>query len=582
MNRLPHISRPPRPSVGALRTAGALLWLAALCGCTNNPYPNADASRKVFYEYFVSPPRTLDPATAYSTTDHVVTGPIFDTLLEYHYLKRPYTLIPGLAESLPSKQRGAGGEVVYRFRLRPDLLYQDDDCFALSGAGRRTRTVTAADVAFEIERLADPQVNSPVVESFGKIRGFEAFSDTLRQRRADDASFSALRVDRQYALAGGISGVRVLGPLDLEIVLDQPYPQILYWFAMPFTSPVPWEAVAYYDGEGGRGILDDHPVGAGPFRLVRYERRNRIVLERNENWYGIRHPEWRAPGAVYPDEGEPADAAAGLLDADMVGRPLPFLERIEILREPEPIPAFVKFLQGYYDISTIVRESFDRVVREGALSRKMAAKGMRLVKGVTPAIYYLGFNMDDPVVGKPAGARGRALRQAMSLAVDSEEFARLFMNGRGIPAQSPLPPGIFGYDPDYRNPYRRVDLERAAALLRRAGYPNGIDPRDAGAAAAHLRHQRHQRARRTAVPVLRRRLEAHRARRDHPRHQLQRVPGKRAPRRLPGLLVGLGGRLSRTRRTSSSCSTGRWGARAAAARTPPTSPTRSTTSSFAA
>jgi len=65
----------------------------------------------------------------------------------------------------------------------------------------------------------------------------------------------------------------------------------------------------------------------------------------------------------------------------------------------------------------------------------------------------------------------------MSLAVDTEEFTRLFSNGRGIPAHSPLPPGIFGYDAAYGNPYRRVDLERAAALLREAGYPDGIDPR---------------------------------------------------------------------------------------------------------
>jgi ABC-type transport system substrate-binding protein len=64
----------------------------------------------------------------------------------------------------------------------------------------------------------------------------------------------------------------------------------------------------------------------------------------------------------------------------------------------------------------------------------------------------------------------------MSLAIDADEYLRLFTNGRGIPAQSPLPPDIFGYDPTYRNPYRSVDLPRAADLLRAAGYANGIDP----------------------------------------------------------------------------------------------------------
>jgi ABC-type oligopeptide transport system substrate-binding subunit len=101
---------------------------------------------------------------------------------------------------------------------------------------------------------------------------------------------------------------------------------------------------------------------------------------------------------------------------------------------------------------------------------------MRLQKAVQPSIYYIGFNMTDPVVGAPAGDRGRKLRQAMSLVIDSQAFMDIFMNGRGIAAQSVLPPGIYGWEETYANPYRRVDLERARELLREAGYPDGIDP----------------------------------------------------------------------------------------------------------
>jgi ABC-type transport system substrate-binding protein len=93
-----------------------------------------------------------------------------------------------------------------------------------------------------------------------------------------------------------------------------------------------------------------------------------------------------------------------------------------------------------------------------------------------PAVYYLGFNMDDPVVGAKAGERGRKLRQAMSLVIDTREFNRIFQNGRGVPAQSPIPPGLFGYDEAYRNPWRQPDRARARALLAEAGYPGGIDP----------------------------------------------------------------------------------------------------------
>jgi ABC-type transport system substrate-binding protein len=463
-------------SVARLPRGVVLGLVLALAACTNSPYPDADAGRKVLYTPFPEPPRTLDPAVAYTTSAHAVIGNVYDTLLEYHYLARPYTLIAGLAEAVPVARPLPGGRVLYRFALRDGLLYQDDPCFRQAGGGHATRQVVAADVAFSLARIADPAVNSPVVETFAKIVGFREFAERLQARRDGDAAFAALGAHEQYAAVGGVPGVRVRGTQGLELVLAEPYPQILYWFAMPFTAPVPWEAVAYYDGHEGREQFADHPVGAGPFYMTLYDKQSRIVLERNPNWYGTRHSEWNAPGAVYPAEGMPEDAELGRLDPAVVGRPLPFIERLEFHREKEAIPAFTKFLQGYYDMSGIIRESFDRIVREDRLSPEMAALGMQLDKTVRPAIFYLGFNMDDPVVGAPAGERGRLLRQAMSLAVDAKEFARLFLNGRGIPAQSPLPPGIFGYDPDYVNPYRRVDLERAAALLEQAGYPRGIDP----------------------------------------------------------------------------------------------------------
>ncbi len=447
--------------------------LPALGACTNNPYPDADADAKVLYVAFAAPPKTLDPQVAYAVTDHIITGNVFDTLLEYHYLDRPYRLIPGLAEAVPEPEPRDGGRIAYRFRLRAGARFHADPCFPPAADGVPSRAVTAADVAFSLMRIADPAVGSPVIDTFTRLHGLRAFSERLQAARADPA-IAALPVHEQYARAGGIAGVRALDATTLEIELDEPYPQILYWFAMPFTAPMAWEAVATYDGRAGRDALADHPVGAGPFRLVHYDRLSRIVLARNEQWYGRRDP--AAPAAHYPTAGEAGDAAAGLLDPGVVGRPLPFLERVELRRDPESVPAFIKFMQGYYDAATIIRESFDRVVQHGELTPDMRALGLALEKSVSAGVYYLGFNMDDPVVGAPAGARGRGLRQAMSLAIDAEEFLRLFTNGRGIAAQSPLPPGIFGYDPAYRNPWRQPDLARAATVLAAAGYPHGIDP----------------------------------------------------------------------------------------------------------
>ena len=462
-------------SVGMALLAALGACMAAT-GCTNNPYPHADRDQKVLYSSFHEAPKTLDPAVAYTTAEHVITGNVYDTLLEYHYLARPYRLIPGLAVSVPKGQDLPDGKQTYRFQLRPGVLFHADPCFPPDAAGRRTREVTAADLAFALARIADPAVNSPVIGSFAQIEGFADFSKRLVALRRSDKAFAALPVHEQYAKAGGIAGVLVHASHELEIVLSQANAQILYWFAMPFTTPVAWEAVAAYDGKDGRDSFADHAVGTGPFRLALYEKQYRFSLARNELWYATSTANRDAPGTLFPTEIDPKDVAEGRIDPAYAGRRLPFIDRVTFHREREDIPQFNKLIEGYYDDGGIIKESFDAVIQGGRLSPAMQAHGMRLDVSVEPSIFYVGFNMEDPVVGTPAGERGRRLRQAMSVAVDSHQYLELFLNGRGLPAQTLLPPEIFGYDSSYKNPFRQYDVERARQLLADAGYKNGIDP----------------------------------------------------------------------------------------------------------
>src|SRR5262249_36261344 len=148
----------------------------------------------------------------------------------------------------------------------------------------------------------DPAVNSPAAATFSDVLGFDAFRKRLLEQRTADPAFVALPAHEQYRRAGGIEGIVVHGDLELEVVLAQPNLQLLYWFAMPFTTPMPWEAVAYYDGKEGRPNLADHAVGTGPFRLALYEKQHRFTLERNEDWYGRAKGGGDAPGAVFPTE----------------------------------------------------------------------------------------------------------------------------------------------------------------------------------------------------------------------------------------------------------------------------------------
>lgn len=452
-----------------------VLAFFSFIGCSNNPYPEADNEEKVLYLPFATPPKTLDPAISYGTADTVVTNKVYDTLLQYHYIKRPYELVPSMAKEIPPAQVLEDGRVRYVFSIRPGIMFHDDRCFQLSNqalgpTGLPRREVTAHDFVFELKRVADPMLASQVVETFAHLTGFSEFRQSLEAKRKADKSFSALPISEQYRAVGEFDGAVALDDHTLQITLTDAYPQILFWFAMPVTTPIPWEAVDYYNGEQGRPPLTEYTVSTGPYVLTEYDKQARMVLRRNEQWWGLAHKEI----ATFPD-------VSGLAHTDdllsYVGQKMPFLDRIEYRREQESIPSFSKFLQGYYDMSGISRESFDKVVTGRGLSDEMKSKGMSLSRSVEPGVYYIAFNLEDPTVGSKAGERSRLLRQAMSLVVDVNEYLRLFANGRGVPAHSPIPPGLFGYDENYKNPFRLPNLERARELLNEAGYPGGIDPK---------------------------------------------------------------------------------------------------------
>src|SRR5690606_25991287 len=106
----------------------------------------------------------------------------------------------------------------------------------------------------------------------------------------------ALMLHEQYRQVGGIAGLNVVGSRGLKVTLTEAYPQILYWFAMPFTTPVPWEGVATYDGKDGRLSFGAHPVGSGPYFLSQYNKESLIVLEQNPHWYGKKPANYGLPG----------------------------------------------------------------------------------------------------------------------------------------------------------------------------------------------------------------------------------------------------------------------------------------------
>jgi len=474
------------------------LFLAIFCGCSNSPYPGGEAEDDItVYTSFEDPPKELDPQRSYTTSENEFLTLCYESLLRYEYLERPLKLVPELATTVPKPEPEANDHIRYRFPLEKGVFYADDECFP-DGKGRE---MTAYDFEFAFKRVADPKTMCPVYTSFFHVDGFEEYREKLEQLRDKYKGDDDIKDSAIYAEAGPIPGVQVKGDHELHVVLHNAYPQILYWLAMRFVCAIPHEAVDYWkvpDGDSDfRGYtpieFSQRPVGTGPYRFDwdEYNRESRIVMVENENWWGAMYPDRNSPAVRFPEKpGDDEDVAFRAWTPEAAGQPLRQVTRIEWYIEKEALPAFSKFTQGYYDRSGIPKDSFGAAVSSDNISPQMAERGIRLSKTPEANCYYIGFNMQDDALGMPLKfkdpkleaerekilERNRKLRQAMSSAFDSDEFIRIFLNGRGISAQSPLPPGIFGYDEDYKNPYRQGDMELAKKLLTEAGYEGGIDP----------------------------------------------------------------------------------------------------------
>jgi len=518
----------PSPFRIPLFTLCALLL--ASCGqAWNNPYPAAESGKNILYTAFIDRPKHLDPVQSYSEDEITFTAQIYEPPLQYHYLKRPYTLVPATAEAVPQpryldaegKELPANSPVAqiaftdYVIAIKPGIRYQPHAAFARNPAAgdsaaylyhdlsaeqmsrittladfaiQGTRELVAEDYVYGIKRLAHPHLHSPILGLMsGYIVGLSDFSKYLQKsalvtRQTQQTKQRDTWLDlRKYSLAGA----EVIDKYHYRIRIKGKYPQFLYWLAMPFFSPMPWEADKFYSQPGMKEknlTLDWYPVGTGPYMLTENDPNSRMVLQRNPN-FREEH---------YPCEGELEDKKAGLLND--CGKRLPFIDQVVFTREKEQIPYWNKFLQGYYDASGISSDSFDQAVQvtgggEATLTDAMQTQGITLSTSVAISTFYMGFNWLDPLVGgsNPATAeRARKLRQAISIAIDQEEFISIFQNGRGVAAQGPIPPGIFGYregaEGINRTMYDWVDghaqrkpITEAKRLLAEAGWPNGRD-----------------------------------------------------------------------------------------------------------
>jgi len=504
-----------------------VIGLAMSSGCAdkawNDPYRAGESAGPVFFSSFSERPKHLDPARSYSSNEWAFISQVYEPPLQYHFLRRPYELVPQTTQGMPEihyighdgtelDEHAPAAEVAYTdyvLRIQPGIRYQPHPALAVREDGSPaywplapemlervntlgdfpltgTRELVAADYIYQIKRLAFVPNHSPVASLMAEhIRGFADFAKHTKSAydALDDSGGAKPWLDlRDFDM----EGVKQIDRYSYRIRIEKKYPQFAFWLAMNFFAPMPWEAERFYQQPGlnDRNInLHWYPIGTGPFMLTENNPNLRMALVRNPNFHG----------ELYPQDGTEDDRREGLLED--AGRPMPFIERAVYALEKEAIPRWNKFLQGYYDNSGIGSDSFDQAVQfgssgEATLTDSMREKGIQLSTATETSVFYTGFNMLDPVVGGDS-ARARLLRQAIAIAMDFEEFISIFQNGRGEVAQSPLPPGIFGYREgrDGINPVthvwqngtaRRRDIADAKRLLEEAGYAQGRDPDTGG------------------------------------------------------------------------------------------------------
>ncbi len=404
----------------------------------------------VSYGIYGAKVRSMDPATCGDTTSSSIQGNIFESLYAYHYLKRPVELVPELAESMPVVSED---QLTYTFRLRKGVTYARNPCFGIGEDGQfKTRTVRAEDFVLAFKRIADHHIRSHLALALiqEKVLGVEEYN--ARTQGYPKGDFS------RYDLP--LEGVEALDENTLQIRLKTPYPQLVYVLAMHNFAPIPRELIDYHlatepdEGGGRKPIPPDKrsaeirtpaaAVGTGAYRLTEWVPGSKIILKRN--------PDYRE--VLYPSEGEPSDAEAGLLDD--AGKRLPFVDVIHMTFVAENLPAWMLFLTKQADVSGIPSNVFNQVIdSEKNLSKQFQDEGVQLQKYASPAVFWFAFNMDDPVVG-----RSKSLRQAMQLGFDVEEEIDRLFNGRGKRATAYVPSDFEGHA-EAQSPYARLDRELA-------------------------------------------------------------------------------------------------------------------------
>lgn len=422
------------------------------------------------YDLYPAAIRSIDATTCGDVSSSSLQAEFYEGLYTYHYLLRDEgrpVIIPALADSPPNISDDL---LTYTVRLKTNVRYHRNPCFGKEFNGLpATRTVRAKDFVLAFKRVADYH-NTRADLSWSLLRGRIVGLDDYRKKTKDYHPGDFSRYDLP------VKGLRALDDHTLQFRLVEPYPQFNMVLAMHLYAPCPREAVEHW--LTGNGSIPKHErsvtfknteevVGTGAYYLHTWHRKHRIVLMRNPEFRADFYPtaeDLRRDIEKYnlPEHQLTELQGKGFLrDA---GRQLPFIDAASYEFVGETYPAWMLFLSRQTDGSGIPREVFESVVTPGKeLTDQWKKRGIYMRKAWPPTLYWMVFNMEDPVLGASP-----SLRQAMCLSYNVEAGIEVLRNGRGRRATNIVPTAFKGHKEAGPGPYYRYDLDAARKKIARA------------------------------------------------------------------------------------------------------------------
>jgi len=408
-----------------------------LLGIGSTPAQTKPVEKVLRYAFEVAE-TGFDPAQLSDAYSRIATENIFDALYTYDYLARPAKVIPNVAQGMPVISDDFR---TYTIKVKPGIYFADDPAF-----GGKKRELTAYDFVYSYKRIFDPKTKSQHYSDLEeeKLLGLE---ELRREAEKPGATFNYEKE---------VEGIRALDRYTIEFKMQEPRPRFIYALAdSSIFGAMAREVVEKY----GDKIME-HPVGTGPFKLDQWVRSSKMTFVRNPNF---RETYWEAA--------PPADDARSQeIHRRLKGKRIPLVDRVEISIIEEIQPRWLSFLSNDHDFLMYLPAAFSyQAIPNNRVAPNLAKRGITMERVAAPDVTVTYFNMEDSTVGGYTQDKV-ALRRAIALAYNTEEEIRLPRRNQAIPAQGPMQPTTYGYDPKFKTEMSEFNRARAAALLDMFGY----------------------------------------------------------------------------------------------------------------